>query len=90
MENMMCAYLSLSLLAGLGLNAALGWWWADPVSAYAVSIVALVAGRRAWRGVNCCANPPSTSLLLRRDDCGCADASCCSTHSNHNDGGISR
>ena len=87
LENMMCAYLSMSLLAGLGLNAALGWWWADPVSAYAVSIVALVAGRRAWLGVNCCAVPPSTNLLLRRDDCSCTDGSCCSTHSNHNHGG---
>jgi len=89
MENMMCAYLSLSLLAGLGLNAVLGWWWADPVSAYAVAAVALVAGRRAWRGVNCCAVPPSTSLLLRRDDCSCREGSCCPTHSNHVPGGIS-
>ena len=28
-ENMMCAYLSICLLTGLGLNAVLGWWWAD-------------------------------------------------------------
>jgi divalent metal cation (Fe/Co/Zn/Cd) transporter len=54
-ENMMCAYLSICLLAGLGLNAALGWWWADPVSAYGVAAIAAVAGRRAWLGVNCCA-----------------------------------
>jgi peptidoglycan/LPS O-acetylase OafA/YrhL len=27
-----CAYLSAILLAGLGLNAWLGWWWADPVA----------------------------------------------------------
>ena len=56
-ENMMCAYLSICLLAGLGLNAVLGWWWADPVSAYGVAAIAAVAGRRAWRGVNCCAAP---------------------------------
>ncbi len=54
-ENMMCAYLSICLLAGLGLNAVLGWWWADPVSAYGVALIAAVAGRRAWLGVNCCA-----------------------------------
>jgi divalent metal cation (Fe/Co/Zn/Cd) transporter len=57
MENMMCAYLSICLLTGLGLNAALGWWWADPVSAYGVAAIAAIAGRRAWRGVNCCAAP---------------------------------
>jgi len=28
-----CVYLSGLLLAGLLLNAALGWWWADPVAA---------------------------------------------------------
>jgi len=56
-ENMMCAYLSICLLAGLGLNAALGWWWADPVSAYGVATIAAIAGRRAWLGINCCAAP---------------------------------
>ena len=56
-ENMMCAYLSICLLLGLGLNAALGWWWADPFAAYGVAAIAFIAGRRAWRGVNCCAAP---------------------------------
>ncbi len=32
-ETLACAYLSLCLLAGLAANAALGWWWADPVAA---------------------------------------------------------
>lgn len=32
-ETLACAYLSFTLLAGLGLNALLGWWWADPVAA---------------------------------------------------------
>jgi divalent metal cation (Fe/Co/Zn/Cd) transporter len=31
-----CAYLSLALLAGVGLHAALGWWWADAVAALAM------------------------------------------------------
>lgn len=29
-ETLLCACLSASLLAGLGLNGWLGWWWADP------------------------------------------------------------
>ena len=29
-QNLLCAYLSAALLIGLTLNAALGWWWADP------------------------------------------------------------
>jgi divalent metal cation (Fe/Co/Zn/Cd) transporter len=32
-ETLACAYLSLTLLLGLVLNAAIGWWWADPVVA---------------------------------------------------------
>lgn len=32
-ETLACAYLSLTLLLGLTLNAAAGWWWADPVAA---------------------------------------------------------
>ena len=36
METFVCAYLSFALLLGLGLNAAFGWWWADPVAALAM------------------------------------------------------
>jgi len=32
-ETLACAYLSLALLLGLTLNAAVGWWWADPAAA---------------------------------------------------------
>ncbi len=50
-EQVACAWLSATTLAGLGLNAALGWWWADPAAA--VLMVPLIAkeGWEAWRGV---------------------------------------
>lgn len=32
-ETLACSYLSFCLLLGLGLNAWLGWWWADPAGA---------------------------------------------------------
>jgi cation diffusion facilitator family transporter len=35
-ETWVCAYLSLALLAGVGLHVAFGWWWADPVGAIAM------------------------------------------------------
>ena len=35
-ETFVCSYLSLTLLAGLGLNALFGWWWADPAAALAM------------------------------------------------------
>lgn len=34
--SIICAYLSATLLAGLALNALLGWWWADTVAALAM------------------------------------------------------
>jgi hypothetical protein len=38
-----CVYLSAILLAGLLLNAALGWWWADPTAA--LLMVPIIAKR---------------------------------------------
>jgi hypothetical protein len=56
-QNMLCAYLSLGLLAGLGANALFGWWWADPVAALAIAVVAVREGREAWRGEDSCCAP---------------------------------
>ncbi len=53
-QNLLCAYMSAGLLAGLGANALLGWWWADPFTALAIAGVALYEGREAWRGDACC------------------------------------
>jgi divalent metal cation (Fe/Co/Zn/Cd) transporter len=53
-QNLLCAYLSAGLLVGLGANALLGWWWADPIAALAIAAVALREGREAWRGDNTC------------------------------------
>jgi divalent metal cation (Fe/Co/Zn/Cd) transporter len=43
-ETWVCAYLSITLLAALGLNAAFGWWWADPLGALTMLPVIL------WQG----------------------------------------
>jgi cation diffusion facilitator family transporter len=43
-ETWVCSYLSLALLLGVGLNAAFGWWWADPLAALAMLPVIL------WQG----------------------------------------
>jgi divalent metal cation (Fe/Co/Zn/Cd) transporter len=59
-QTMLCAYLSAGLLVGLGLNALLGWWWADPITALGIAGVALKEGRDAWRGESCCTAPVPT------------------------------
>ncbi len=43
-ETWVCAYLSVALLAAVGLNILFGWWWADPVGALAMLPVIL------WQG----------------------------------------
>ena len=52
-QTQLCAYLSIALLVGLGANAILGWWWADPLAALAIAGVALKEGRESWRGEGC-------------------------------------
>lgn len=52
-QNMICAYLSIALLIGLGANALFGWWWADPAAALVIAAVALREGRESWRGESC-------------------------------------
>ena len=49
-QTIICAYLSAILLAGLGLNALLGWWWADPAAALAMAPLIAREGLEAARG----------------------------------------
>ena len=47
-ETWLSNYLSISLLLGLGLNAAFGLWWADPAVALLIAAIAFYEGREAW------------------------------------------
>lgn len=53
-QNMICAYLSVALLIGLGANAVLRWWWADPAAALMIAGIAFREGLESWRGEACC------------------------------------
>lgn len=48
-----CAYLSVILLGGLGLNASVGWWWADPVAGLIMVPIIAREGFAALRGEVC-------------------------------------
>lgn len=58
-QTELCAWLSAVVLVGLGLNAAFGWWWADPAAALAVAGFAAFETVRTWRAESledtCCA-----------------------------------
>jgi divalent metal cation (Fe/Co/Zn/Cd) transporter len=71
-QTLLCTYLSAAVLAGLVLNAALGWWWADPVAALVLAVLAVKEGRAAWRGDLCCV--PASGA--RTSDAGCSDPGC--------------
>jgi divalent metal cation (Fe/Co/Zn/Cd) transporter len=49
-----CAYLSAILLAGLLLNFAFGWWWADPVAALIMASIIANEGVNASLAKKCC------------------------------------
>ncbi len=49
-----CFYLSAILLAGLLLNALLGWWWADPAAALVMVPLIAREGVEGLRAERCC------------------------------------
>jgi divalent metal cation (Fe/Co/Zn/Cd) transporter len=53
-QTELCTYLSAILLAGLLLNALLGWWWADPVAALVMVPIIVKEGIEGLRGETCC------------------------------------
>jgi divalent metal cation (Fe/Co/Zn/Cd) transporter len=74
-QTLLCTYLSAVLLAGLVLNATIGWWWADPIAGLVIAAVAVKEGREAWRGDNCCA--PISSSESSPHGCKCNEGCTC-------------
>ncbi|ABS06011.1 cation efflux protein (plasmid) [Kineococcus radiotolerans SRS30216 = ATCC BAA-149] len=81
-QTLLCTYLSAVLLVGLGLNAALGWSWADPIAGLIIAVIAVKEGLEAWRGEGCCT--PGATLHTQNlshdggagDPGGCTDGCC--------------
>ena len=48
-----CLYLSIAALAGIGLNAAFGLWWADPLAALMMVPLLAREAKDSWDG-KCC------------------------------------
>jgi divalent metal cation (Fe/Co/Zn/Cd) transporter len=53
-QTSLCAYLSVIALAGVALNAALGWWWADPLAALLMVPIIAHEGVEGLRSETCC------------------------------------
>lgn len=58
-QTALCALMSAVVLVGLAANAALGWWWADPLAGIGIAGLAAVEAVRTWRAESledtCCA-----------------------------------
>jgi cation diffusion facilitator family transporter len=52
-ETITCTWLSVTTLSGLVLNAAFGWWWADPLAALILVPLIVREGLAAWRADTC-------------------------------------
>jgi divalent metal cation (Fe/Co/Zn/Cd) transporter len=79
-QTLLCSYLSAVLLAGLVLNATVGWDWADPVAGLVIAAVAAREGREAWRGESCTCGVAGL-VAGDVDECGCEEdcaGPCCS------------
>ncbi len=77
-----CFWLSVVALAGIGLNMALGWWWADPVAALVMTWFIGQEGAQAWRGEDCGCAPaaaPGAGAPAAGSSCGCAPGGCATT-----------
>ncbi len=53
-QTSMCAWLSAIALAGVALNAAFGWWWADPAAALAMVPIIAREGIEGVHGQDSC------------------------------------
>lgn len=60
--SLTCAYLAATLLLGLSLNLAFGWWWADAVASFALLYWLVPEAREALEGAR-----------AGRGGCGCGD-----------------
>lgn len=59
--SIVCAYMSVTLLIGLGLTRLFGWWWADSLAALALLYFIVREGREALEKAS------------GRDSCGCSN-----------------
>lgn len=79
-QTLLCTYMSAALLAGLVLNATLGWAWADPLAAMAIAGLAVREGVQAWRGEGCACAPRPTldgdTSAAPAHETSCADGCC--------------
>jgi divalent metal cation (Fe/Co/Zn/Cd) transporter len=57
-QSWLCAISAAAVLVSILANAALGWWWLDPIAGLGIAGLAVREGREAWAGKVCGACAP--------------------------------
>lgn len=52
-QSWLCAIIAAAALLSILANAALGWWWLDPIAGLGIAGLAAHEGREAWAGEVC-------------------------------------
>jgi len=52
-QSWLCAIGAAAVLVSVLVNAALGWWWVDPIAGVGIAGIAVYEGRQAWAGKGC-------------------------------------
>lgn len=52
-QSWLCAISAAAVLLSILANAALGWWWLDPIAGLGIAGLAMHEGRKAWAGEVC-------------------------------------
>jgi len=52
-QSWLCALAAAGTLASIIANAAVGWWWLDPIIGLGIAGLAVHEGRQAWAGEGC-------------------------------------
>jgi divalent metal cation (Fe/Co/Zn/Cd) transporter len=52
-QSWLCAIVAAAALVSILANAALGWWWLDPIAGFGIAGLAVREGREAWAGEIC-------------------------------------
>jgi divalent metal cation (Fe/Co/Zn/Cd) transporter len=72
-QSWLCAISAVAVLVSILANAALGWWWLDPIAGLGIAGLAVREGREAWAG-EVCADCAPIGLKSHTD---CGEEDCC-------------
>ncbi len=71
-QSWLCAISAAALIVSIFANAALGWWWLDPITGLGIASLAVREGREAWAGEVCADCAPvgfESRVACGEDDC---------------------